>query len=154
MVGFLGLYSQQKSEIFSISPALNWARGPWVILLTWYQFQSMKTFVQSYDYAIKLREKKSSSPCWELNGPLSINNWIPFTQRCTMPSLVDINLVVLHKKLNMWKVYRQTDIRRTAGDQKTHLVFQLRWTKNNKSTGRICRALLYLQHLKCSFLLL
>ena len=35
--------------------------------------------------------------------------WIPFTQGCFVPSLVEISPVVLEKKMKMCKVYRQTD---------------------------------------------
>ena len=31
--------------------------------------------------------------------------WIPFTQGCIVPSLVEIGSVVLEKKMKMWKVY-------------------------------------------------
>ena len=31
-------------------------------------------------------------------------NWIPFTQRWFVPSLVEIDPVVLEKKMKMWKV--------------------------------------------------
>ena len=35
--------------------------------------------------------------------------WFPNTQECFVPSLVEIDAVVLEKKMKMWKVYRQTD---------------------------------------------
>ena len=44
----------------------------------------------------------------EKNGPLFEQTWIPFTQGCFVPSLVEIGPVVLEKKMKMWKVYRQT----------------------------------------------
>ena len=54
-VGLLGLNSQQKSEIFNISLS---KRLMGYITHLRNQFQSMNTFVQSYDYPITLREKK------------------------------------------------------------------------------------------------
>ena len=59
--------------------------------------------------------------------------WIPITQGCFVPSLVEIGPVVLEKKMKMWKVYRQTetqtDDRQTDDRQqvirKAHLSFQL-----------------------------
>ena len=35
--------------------------------------------------------------------------WIPFTQGCYVPSLVEIGPVVLEKKTKMWKVYDNND---------------------------------------------
>ena len=35
--------------------------------------------------------------------------WIPFTQGCFVPSLVEIGPVVLEKKMKMWKVYDNND---------------------------------------------
>ena len=35
------------------------------------------------------------------------------TQGCFGPSLIEIDPVVLEKKMKMWKVYRQTDSRRS-----------------------------------------
>ena len=58
----------------------------------------------------------------------------PFTQVSYVPILVVIGRVVLEKKMKMWKVYGETDKtarRRTTGDQKCHLSFQLRWAKSN-----------------------
>ena len=49
------------------------------------------------------------SPLWEGRGPSFEQTWIPFTQGYFVPSLVEIGLVVLEKKMKMWKVYRQTD---------------------------------------------
>ena len=37
------------------------------------------------------------------------DHWIPFTQGCFVPSLVEIGPVVLEKKMKMRKVYRQMD---------------------------------------------
>ena len=35
--------------------------------------------------------------------------WIPITQEHFVPSLVEIDSVILEKKMNMWKVYRQME---------------------------------------------
>ena len=35
--------------------------------------------------------------------------WIPFTEGCIVPSLVEIGPVVLEKKIKMWKVNRWTE---------------------------------------------
>ena len=51
--------------------------------------------------------------------------WIPFTQEYFVPNLVEIDPVVLEKKMKMSKVYRQTDRRtdrrRTKGNQESSL---------------------------------
>ena len=47
-------------------------------------------------------------PC-NKGGSSFDQTWIPFTQGCFVPSLVEIGLVVLEKKMKMWKVYQQTD---------------------------------------------
>ena len=83
---------------------------------------------------------------WVLIGSSFEQTWIPFTQGCFVPSLVEIGPVVLKKKMKMWKVYRQTDgrDRQTDGQiddgrqviRKAHLSFQLRRAKNN---GLECR---------------
>ena len=38
-------------------------------------------------------------------GPSFEQTWIPFTQGCFVPSLIEIGPVVLEKKTKMWKVY-------------------------------------------------
>ena len=38
-------------------------------------------------------------------APSFEETWIPFTQGCFVPSLVEIGPVVLEKKMKMWKVY-------------------------------------------------
>ena len=73
------------------------------------------------------------SPLGEERGPAFEQTWIPSTQGCFVPSLVEIGQVILEKKLKMWKVYRRTD-RQTTDDRqqvirKAHLSFQLRWAK-------------------------
>ena len=56
--------------------------------------------------------------------------WIPFTQGCFLPSLVEIGPVVLEKKMKMWKVYDNNDNdddgQRTNFDQKS---LRLMWAK-------------------------
>ena len=79
---------------------------------------------------------------WEFIGSSFEQTWNPFTQGCFVPSLVEIDQVVLEKKMKMWKVYRQTDgqtdRRRTTGDQKkAHLSFQLRWAKYHGASSLI-----------------
>ena len=54
------------------------------------------------------------SPLWRGQGPSFEQNWIPFTQRWFVPSLVEIDPVVLEKKSKIGKVYRRTD-RQTDG---------------------------------------
>ena len=46
---------------------------------------------------------------WEGNCPLFHQTWIPFTQGCFVPSLIEIGPVVLEKKVKMWKVSRRMD---------------------------------------------
>ena len=62
---------------------------------------------------------------WKRAGPLFEQTWIPFTQGCSVPCLIEIGPVVLEKKMKMGKVYRwtdrQTDRRRTTCDQKSSL---------------------------------
>ena len=41
------------------------------------------------------RRKNSLFTLWELNGSSFEQTWIPFTQGCTVPNLVEIGLVVL-----------------------------------------------------------
>ena len=45
------------------------------------------------------------TPLGKGRGPLFEQIWIPFTQRCIVPSLVEIGPVVLEKKMKTWKVY-------------------------------------------------
>ena len=79
------------------------------------------------------------SPLWERCGPSFAKTWIPFTQVCYVPSLVEIGLVVL-EKMKIWKVYRRTDgwtdrrkDRQTDNGRqvirKAHWSFQLSWAK-------------------------
>ena len=61
------------------------------------------------------------SSLWEWRGPSFEKTWIPFTQGYYVPSLVEIDQVVLENKMKMWKVYRRTDRRTDEGDQKSSL---------------------------------
>ena len=45
------------------------------------------------------------SPLWKGQRPLFEQSWIPFTQGHFVPNLVEIGLVVLEKKMKMWKVH-------------------------------------------------
>ena len=85
----------------------------------------------------------SSSICqgWREGGPWAKPlaskdafelTWIPFTQGCFVPSLVEIGPVVLEKKSKIGKVYRQTDDGRQA-IRKAYLSFQLRWAIKGNS---------------------
>ena len=38
-------------------------------------------------------------------GPSFEQIWFPLAQECSVPSLVEVGLVVLEKKMQMWKVY-------------------------------------------------
>ena len=59
------------------------------------------------------------SPLGKGRGPSIEQTWIPFTQECFVPSLVEIGPVVLEKKMKMWKVYDNDDGQRTNFDQKS-----------------------------------
>ena len=66
---------------------------------------------------------------WKRINPSFEQTWIPFTQGCYLPSLVQIGPAVL-KKMKMWKDYDNDDDRqRTNFDQKAHLSPWLRWAK-------------------------
>ena len=54
----------------------------------------------------------------EKGGSFFEQTGIPFSQWCFVPSLFEIGLMVLEKKMKMGKVYRQTDGQRTTGNQK------------------------------------
>ena len=49
------------------------------------------------------------------HGPSFEQTWIPITQGCFVPNLVEIGPMVFEKKLKMCKVYK----RQTTGDQKS-----------------------------------
>ena len=66
-----------------------------------------------------------------MSGPSFERTWIPHTQGCFVPSLVEIGLVVLKKKMKMWKDYDDNDddndgAQQTYFDQKS---VRLRWAK-------------------------
>ena len=44
-------------------------------------------------------------------------SWIPFTQECFVPSVVEIGPVVLEKTMKMWKVYNNNDDKSGNGQQ-------------------------------------
>ena len=67
-------------------------------------------------------------------GPSFDQTWIPFTQGCFVPSLVEISPVVLEKKMKMWKVYANDDDRQIS-IRKVHLSLRLRWAKNWSKLG-------------------
>ena len=46
---------------------------------------------------------------WKRMGPSFEQTWIPCTQGCFVPSLVEIGPMVLEKKMKMWKVYDNND---------------------------------------------
>ena len=63
---------------------------------------------------------------WKGRGPTFEETWIPSTQGCFVPSLVEIGPVVLEKKMKLWKVYdddddNDNDGQRTKFDQKSSL---------------------------------
>ena len=62
--------------------------------------QSINIYLYSYGYTIMLikREKKLSL-IWELNVSFFFKSWIPFSQGCFAPSLVEIGPMVMEKKI-------------------------------------------------------
>ena len=69
---------------------------PWATSVIW-EFKSRNT----YEYIIMLIKRiKKTVIYWEFNGSLFEQTWIPFTQGCIVPSLVDIGHVVLEKIFN------------------------------------------------------
>ena len=61
-------------------------------------------------------------------GPSYEQTWMPLAIWCFMLSLVKIGPLVLIKKLKMWKVYRQTDVRQHVIKKLQR--FHLRLAKN------------------------
>ena len=59
---------------------------------------------------------------WKRAGPSFEETWIPFTQGCFVPNLIEIGQGVL-EKMKMLKVKRQTDGPRKTRDQKSSLEF-------------------------------
>ena len=80
------------------------------------QFKSNNT----YNYILTLIKRRKKTRYY-------LNKMNTLTQRCFVPSLVEIGPVVLEKKMKMWKVYRRKDRRtdgqrrRTTGAQKSSL---------------------------------
>ena len=68
-----------------------------------------------------------SSPLGKGRCPAFEQTLIPFTQRCLLPSLVEIGSVVLEKKMKMWKVYWQVD-RQTMDNKWSE---KLTWANKN-----------------------
>ena len=69
-------------------------------------------------------KKKKSFILWEWNGSSFEQTWIPFTQGCFVPKLVEIGSVVLEKKVKMWNIYANAndkDGQQTNFDQKRSL---------------------------------
>ena len=65
----------------------------------------------------------ATTPFGKGHGPSFEQIWIPYTQGCFVPSLVEIGQMVL-ENMKMGKVYR-----RTTGNQKSSLSLKLRWAK-------------------------
>ena len=75
------------------------------------------------------------SPLGKEQGPSFEENWIPYTQGCFVPSLVENGQVVLEKKSKLGKVYWRTDRQTQTDDgwqviRYAHLSFQVKWAKN------------------------
>ena len=79
----------------------------------------------------------NSSP-WKWAGLSFEQKWIPFTQGCIVPGLVEIDLVVLEKKMECEKFTTMpmtTPLPTTTDNgqiliRKAHLSLLLRWAKN------------------------
>ena len=69
-------------------------RGQWVIWLTCEIFSRAKLWVW-----IRKQLKVHIISPWKGCGPSFEQTWIPFTQGCFVPSLVEIGSVVLEKKI-------------------------------------------------------
>ena len=99
----------------------------WMKLAQWFWRRRFLNFVNVFSlFCNYLPLKKGWGSSFE-------QTWIPFTQGCFVPSLVEIGPVVLEKRIKMWQVYRQTN-GWTDGRQairKAHL--SLRLKSANKS---------------------
>ena len=114
----------------------------------WLQPSPEKTSWKSINTVIWLSQcwKKSLFSLWELNGFSFEQTWIPFTQWCFVPILVEIDPVVLEKKMKMWKVYDNNndadandDGQRTNFDQKSSFEpSALMWAKKERDKITCC----------------
>ena len=88
----------------------------WLKLTQWFwrRFQNL-VFINIF-FAVSLFSSLEKKAC-----PFILLNLNPFTQGGFVLSLTDICPAVLEKKMKIYKVYRQTDVRRTTGDQKSSL---------------------------------
>ena len=78
------------------------------------------------------------SPLGKGRGPSFEQTWIPFTQGCFVPSLVEIGPVVLEKKMKMWKVYDNDDNDNNNDDgQRTNLTWAFGSGELKKQWGTI-----------------
>ena len=81
------------------------------------------------------RRKHSLFTLWKLSGSSIEHTWIPFTQGRFVPNLVEIDPVVLGKKMKMWKVYDDKQQHRRQRHRwrilirKAHLSLRLSWAK-------------------------
>ena len=86
---------------------------------------------------------------WKRAGSFIWTNLNPLHPGCFVPSLVEIDTVVLEKKMKMWKVYNNDnnniDRQQTNLIRKAHLSLRLRWAKN------ILLPILNLKHRKTSY---
>ena len=82
-------YSSHKNVLFQVSLKLT----------KWFWRLKIFEFPQCI-FAISLL-----SPLMKRHGPLFEQTWISFTQSCFVPSLDEIDSVVLEKSIKMWKVY-------------------------------------------------
>ena len=91
--------------------------GPWATSLTWGSI--IHKLSQSYGYTFTL--VRSLFPVLELNGHKNVFllfcYYLPKGQ-IVEPSMFEIGLMVLQKRIKMWKVYRQTIRQWTTCNQK------------------------------------
>ena len=76
------------------------------------------------------------SPLGKGWGPPFELTLIPITQKCFVPSLVEIGRVVLEKKMKMWKVYRQTDSGREGRTTVSRQTEKLTWAFSSDKLKR------------------
>ena len=64
------------------------------------QFQLINTFLQSYDYSItSITREKNAISFLRIEFFIFVKTWVPFTQECFAPSLIEIAPVVPEKKI-------------------------------------------------------